>query len=316
MKINQLKDVITVAAKGSFRAAARHLNMTQSAISRSINELERDLGTILFDRHARGAVLTPMGERFVQRAQSALNELQRARDELEQLQGRYVGKVVTCLSSGSQAKLLPGALQSFHKRYPDVQLELIEGQYQIAENGLKDGSIDFYIGPEPESGIDSDLVTEHYYDNSLVVLARKDHPLEHAKSLHELASARWISAAPGQQVDDLGKLFKEHGLPPPRVSMLCTTIHTIILTVKHSDLIVLVPYPLAKIGQSLGLTIIDIYISVRHPRNVFVRRFGMPLTPAAEYFSDMLQRENIATERSQEFQYMPHLRARDPASGA
>lgn len=308
MKINQLKDVIAVANKDSFRAAARHLNMTQSAISRSINELERDLGTILFDRHARGAVLTPMGERFVQRANSALNELQRARDELQQIQGKHVGKVVTCLSSGAQAKLLPGALAAFHKRYPEVKLELIEGQYQIAESGLKDGSIDFYIGPEPETGVDSDLITEHYYDNSLVILARKGHPMSHARSLQELESAQWLSAATGQQVDDLSMLFREYGMPAPHVSMLCKTIHTIILAVKHSDLIVLVPYPLAKLGVSLGLTIIDIYISIKNPRTVFIRRFGMPLTPAAEYFSDMLHRENIATEQSQEFQFMPHMR--------
>jgi DNA-binding transcriptional LysR family regulator len=212
------------------------------------------------------------------------------------------------LSSGAQAKLLPGALAAFHKRYPEVKLELIEGQYQIAESGLKDGSIDFYIGPEPETGVDSDLITEHYYDNSLVILARKGHPMSHARSLQELESAQWLSAATGQQVDDLSMLFREYGMPAPHVSMLCKTIHTIVLAVKHSDLIVLVPYPLAKLGVSLGLTIIDIYISVKNPRTVFIRRFGMPLTPAAEYFSDMLHRENIATEQSQEFQFMPHMR--------
>lgn len=304
MKINQLKDVIAVAGKGSFRAAARHLNMTQSAISKSITELERDLGTVLFDRHARGAVLTPMGERFVQRAQSALNELQRARDELQQLQGKHVGKVVVCLSSGAQARLLPGALRPFHKRYPQVKLEIIEGQYQIAESGLKDGSIDFYIGPEPEGGADSDLVTEHYYDNVLVILARKGHPLSHAKTLQELESAQWLSAATGRQVDDLSMLFKRHDMPAPHVSMLCKTIHTIILAVKHSDLLVLVPSSLAKMGMSLGLSVIDIYISVKDPRTVFIRRFGMPLTPAAEYFSDMLHRENVAMERSQAFQHL------------
>lgn len=297
MKINQLRDLIAVASKGSFRAAARHLNMTQSAISKSVSELERDLGTVLFDRHARGAVLTPMGERFVQRAHSALNELQRARDELQQLQGEHVGKVVACLSSGAQARLLHGAaLRSFHKRYPRVVLELIEGQYQIAESGLKDGSIDFYIGPEPEGGVDCDLVTEHYYDNTLVILARKGHPLSHAKTLQELESAQWLSAATGQQVDDLSLLFKEYDVPAPHVSMLCKTIHTIILAVKHSDLIVLVPCSLAKLGLSLGLSVIDIYISVKDPRTVFIRRFGMPLTPAAEYFSDMLHRENVAMQ--------------------
>ncbi|OXR47913.1 LysR family transcriptional regulator [Pusillimonas sp. T2] len=291
MKINQLRDVIAVANKGSFRAAARYLNMTQSAISRSINELERDLGTVLFDRHARGVLLTPMGERFVQRASLALNELQRARDELQQLQGSYVGKVSVCLSSGALAKLLPGALRSFHKKFPDVTLELIEGQYFIAETGLKEGSIDFYIGPEPQGGVDGDLVVEHFYENTLVILARPGHPMLGAQSLHDLQAARWLSAATAQ-TDEVSQLFMAHGLPSPHVSMFCKTIHTIILAVQHSDLVALVPKPLAQFGISLGLSTIDIDCSVNSPRSVFIRRLGMPLTPAAEYFSERLRIEN------------------------
>jgi LysR family transcriptional regulator of abg operon len=298
VKINQLRDLIAVANKGSFRAAARHLNMTQSAISKSISALERDLGTILFDRRGRGAVLTPMGARFVQRANSAMNELQRAHDEIQQLQGEQIGKVVACLSSGAQARLLQGgALRAFRRRYPEVVLEIIEGQYQIAESGLKDGSIDFYIGPEPDGKIDSDLVNEYYYDNTLVVLAREEHPLLQAKTLQDLGSAQWVSAATGQQVDDLGLIFRQYSLPAPHVAMLCKTIHTIILSVKHSDLIVLVPCSLAKLGLAMGLSVIDIEISVKDPCSVFVRRFGMPLTPAAEYFSDMLRRENTAMQK-------------------
>ncbi|MES2534337.1 MAG: LysR family transcriptional regulator [Pseudomonadota bacterium] len=296
MKLSQLKDVLAVANKRSFRAAARHLHMTQPAISRSIHELERDLGILLFDRHARGAMLTPLGERFVQRASAALAELQRARDEITQLQGEGMGTVVACLSSGAQAKLLPAALTPFLQRYPGVQLQLIEGQYKSAELGLKDGNIDFYIGPEPEAGIDSELVTEHLYENHLMIIARKGHPLSGVQSLDDLKDAEWLGATTGHEVDNLTLAFSQQNVTPPRVAMLAGTIQSIALSVMNSDLLALVPYPLARLAAPLGLTTIQLKTAIRGPRSVLVRRFGMPLTPAAEFFCDMLRRANQAPD--------------------
>lgn len=296
MKLSQLKDVLAVANKRSFRAAARHLHMTQPAISRSISELERDLGAVLFDRHARGAQLSPMGERFVQRASAAMAELQRARDEIKQLQGQNVGAVVACLSSGAQARLLEGALVPFLKRYPGVQLKVFEGQYPTAELGLKDGNIDFYIGPEPEpeTSIDSELVSEFLYDNHLVVIARKKHPLSQVESLDDLRGAQWVSGTPGHQIDNLSKAFLQLNMPLPDVAVRCSTINTIIFSVMHTDLLALVPRPLVDLGGPPGVTVLKIRKPIAGPRGVFVRRFGMPLTPAAEYFVDMLRRANGA----------------------
>lgn len=294
MKLSQLKDVLAVANKRSFRAAARHLHMTQPAISRSISELERDLGAVLFDRHARGAQLSPMGERFVQRASAAMAELQRARDEIKQLQGKNIGSVMACLSSGAQVRLLEGALVPFLKRYPGVQLKLFEGQYPAAELGLKDGSIDFYIGPEPdpETSIDSELVSEFMYDHHLVVVVRKGHPLSNAESLEELTNAQWVSGTPGHQIDNLSKAFLKQSMPLPDVVVRCSTINTILFSVMHTDLLALVPKPMVDLGGPPGVTVLKIKKPIAGPRGVFVRRFGMPLTPAAEYFLDMLRRAN------------------------
>ena len=68
MKLHQIRDLLAVADKGSLRAAARHLGLAQPSISRSIRELERELGVPLLERRARGTVLTPTGQRFAGRA--------------------------------------------------------------------------------------------------------------------------------------------------------------------------------------------------------------------------------------------------------
>ena len=82
MKIHHLRDVLAVAEHGSLRAAARHLGVAQPALTRSIRELERELGAILFERSVSGVVVTAVGERFIRRANAAHSELLRARDEV------------------------------------------------------------------------------------------------------------------------------------------------------------------------------------------------------------------------------------------
>src|SRR2546423_6387698 len=182
MKFNQLRDVIAIGERGSRRAAARHLALEQPALTRSVQELERELGVPLFERRARGMILTPMGEAFVRRANAVLSEVRRARDEVEQLHGGTRGRVVAGLSLAAHIELLPAAFRPFRTRYPQVQLHLIEGWYPTLEAGLKDGSVDFYIGPKHERPPAPELVQEHLFDNTRIVLARRAHPLSRARS--------------------------------------------------------------------------------------------------------------------------------------
>ena len=74
MKLNQLRDLVAIAERGSLRAAARHLQLAQPALTRSIRELEREIGTPLFERRAHGMLLTPMGEALVRRLSNAFEE--------------------------------------------------------------------------------------------------------------------------------------------------------------------------------------------------------------------------------------------------
>ena len=62
MKLHHLRDVVAIAERGGLRAASRHLQLAQPALTRSLGELERELGTPLFERHTRGMALTPAGD--------------------------------------------------------------------------------------------------------------------------------------------------------------------------------------------------------------------------------------------------------------
>ena len=91
MTLNQLRNVVAIAERGSLRSAARFLGVTQPAITRSIRELEHELGVTLFERHASGMALTAMGQVLVRRATSIQSEVGRVHSELAQLKGNQVG---------------------------------------------------------------------------------------------------------------------------------------------------------------------------------------------------------------------------------
>ncbi|MEO5771678.1 MAG: LysR substrate-binding domain-containing protein [Burkholderiaceae bacterium] len=295
IKLNHLRDLLAVVEKGSINSAARHLGTAQPALSRSIRDLEKDLGVPLLERHSRGAVLTPMGEIFVRRATAAVTELRRARDEIQQLQGEVHGTVVACLSSLAHVTLLPWALQPFTQRYPNVRLHIIEGVYPVVEAQLKNGAIDFYVGPPPESGPAPELQLEKLFDNTRVVLARKAHPLVKSRSLGDLGDVRWITTRiTSHDENELGGLFARFDLPPPRLALRADSALTWITALAHTDMMSISPRqwlesPMAK---SL-LAQVPIKEALPGPPIVLIRRSAVPPTPAAEYLCDMVRRAAV-----------------------
>jgi LysR family transcriptional regulator of abg operon len=291
MKLHQLRDVEAIAERGSLRAAARHLGLAQPALTRSVHDLERELGAPLFERRARGMALTPMGEAFVRRAKAILSEVRRARDEVKQLQGDTHGSVVAALATAPLIGLLPHALRPFRLRYPNVRLHLIEGLYPTIEAGLRDGSTDLYIGPQPERPPLPELIQETLFDNTRTILARTGHPLAGATSLRDLTDAEWATTSITHRAEEeLGELFSSHGLPAPILALQSQSALTLIVCLANSDLLAMLPVQWTRFPIIDG-SLIQIAVDepLPAPPIVLIRRAGLPLTPAAEALVDLMR---------------------------
>ncbi|MES2257064.1 MAG: LysR substrate-binding domain-containing protein [Pseudomonadota bacterium] len=296
MKLNQLRDFLAVAERRSIRAAARQLNLPQPNITRSIHELERELGVVLFERRAQGVDLTPMGEVFLRRARSVRRELERAQEELDQLRGETHGHLTVCMSSVPYIALFPEALPAFRKRYPLVKLALFDGVFPRVETSVKDGTIDCYIGPPPEI-VPPDMLVEKLFDNTLVVMGRKGHPLAHARSLRELTGAEWMTTSITRKAEEeLAPLFEQHGLPTPQLAVQAQSAMSCMITLAHSDLLIAAPVQWLGSGMCDALQIIPVVEIITAPPICIVRRAGLPLTPAADYFCDMMRRASLHME--------------------
>jgi DNA-binding transcriptional LysR family regulator len=291
MKLTQLRDLTAIVENGGLRAAARRLDVAQPLLTRSVRALEKELGTPLFERQARGMVLTPMGRLFHERARSMVNELRRARDELAQAQGDNQGTVIAGLSIMPHIGLLPRALPVFRQRYPDVRLQFIEGLFPDLEQQLRAGDIDFYLGATPHE-VPAGFVTETLFTNTRAVVGRKGHPLARARSLKSLVKCDW--ALPSIDFDtqeDFARLFAQHGLPAPRVVLQARTALSMMVGLASTDLLALLPVQLGAFDLTQhALMTIKISERLPAPDIVLMRRAELPLTPAAEYFCDVMRR--------------------------
>ncbi|MEE8370622.1 MAG: LysR family transcriptional regulator [Sphingomonadales bacterium] len=125
MNWEKLKIFHLVAEAGSFTAAARRLNVSQSSLSRQIKDLEATLGTALFTRHARGIVLTAEGEQLFATATDVREQIDAAQQSLFETGKRVHGplRVTTTVSFGT-VWLVP-RLAEFRQLYPAIRLELL-----------------------------------------------------------------------------------------------------------------------------------------------------------------------------------------------
>lgn len=291
MKLSSLRDFLAVAERGSLRAAARHLGGAQPALTRSIHELERELGVVLFERQAKGVRLTPMGEVFLKRASAVRNELRHAQEELDQMRGEAHGSLCVALSSVPHIALLPNALRPFRRQYPKVALELIDAVFPNVEARIKDGSIDAYIGPAP-SDVGPEFDVEKLFDNTRVILCRNGHALAHAQSLRDLVDAEWITTSITHKAEEeLGPLFAQHGLPAPKLAMQAHSALTFLVSLAYSDLLMMLPIQWTQFPPWRD-TLVAIHVKepLPAPPVCIVKRTGLPLTPVAEYFCDMVRR--------------------------
>jgi LysR family transcriptional regulator, regulator of abg operon len=292
MKLNQLRDVVAIAEQGSLRAAARHLSTAQPTLTRSLSELERELGAPLFERRSKGMIVTKLGKAFIRRAIGILNDVRHAQDEFEQLRGNAAGSLTIGLSIAAHLWLLPKSLRPFRRRFPKVHLHIVEGFYPTLELGLQDGSVDFYIGPDPGLMLPSVLSSEVLFSGRRAVLCRAKHPRADATSLKELQNAEWITTSITPKAEnEIGDLFRRYGLREPTLALRSQSALTLLTCLANSDLLAMAPAQwMDSPFANRILTTIDVEAELAAPAIIAIIRSDVPLVPAASFLLDLMKR--------------------------
>jgi LysR family transcriptional regulator, regulator of abg operon len=284
MRLNQVRVFLTVVESGSIHAAARILEVSPPAITKSVRQLEEELHVRLLDRTRHGVVATPAGRTFLARARVAHSELRKAEEELSHYTGGYTGSVAFGVGPTHMMLIVPEAVPQFRLQYPGVRLRIVEGPHPPLVRMVRDETLDFALGLKPELKLDSGLMFRPLFRDDFLVAARKGHPLHGVRSLARLADAQWLTltprASPGGLVD---QAFSAAGLSAPRSVIECESFTGIVALLARSDMITLttrrlLASPFAR-DDLQEIPIADRLPSITH--GIFTRS-GAPLTrPAA-----------------------------------
>ena len=164
----RLKVFKTVADRLSFTKAAAELLISQPAVTKQINEVERLLGKPLFLRHGNRISLTDDGVRLLEYANRILALYGELRDAFVEEQGAFSGEIRLGASTTLSQYVLPGLLAKFRKLYPDVRVTLFNGNTEQIERQIADGKLDF--GMIEGTASNPALHYELFMDDELVLV--------------------------------------------------------------------------------------------------------------------------------------------------
>jgi DNA-binding transcriptional LysR family regulator len=196
LDVRRMKVLREVAVRGSFSAAAEALSFTQSAVSQQVAALEREAGTILVERSARGVRLTEAGEAVVRHADAILARLSEAESELEAIAGLRGGRLRMATFESAGASIMPLAIARFRERHPAVELTMTLQDTDEALAGLRTGDLDLAL---TEGALDLVAAPEgielvHLLNDPMYLALPKHHPIAHKArlKLSDLADDAWI----------------------------------------------------------------------------------------------------------------------------
>ncbi|MDX2221580.1 MAG: LysR family transcriptional regulator [Rhodospirillaceae bacterium] len=143
MDLDRLAQFAAVARRGSIGAAAAELGLTQPALTRGLQRLEKELGGRLFDRSPRGVVVTAFGEIFLPYAQAILSEAGRADDALKAFKGLAATRVRVGISPNFVGYIVPAAVRGLFTQFPKVTVGVVTETYENLVRMLRAYDIDF-----------------------------------------------------------------------------------------------------------------------------------------------------------------------------
>lgn len=231
LTLKQLRLIATIAEHQQLSLAAQGLALTQPAASRALAEIERICGGAIFERHARGMTVTPLGELMVRRARNVLEEIGEAAAEIDRFNAGRGGIVrIGAVTGGAIGTVVP-VVQRLRRAAPDAEIHVEVAMSRPLVHDLAALRLDFVLARLPADADAADFVAVRAREERIALVAAAGHPLAGLRSvrLPDLLAYDWVMQAPGAPI----RLAIEEALlaqgarPPTRVtntpSLLVTT---------------------------------------------------------------------------------------------
>ena len=255
MNIKHLEHLLALAETGSFSRAAEKLFITQSALSRSIQSLEDELGGQLLDRIGKRNELTPLGVEVVARARRIISEAHELRRSAELLQRGGGGTLRVGLGSGPGAMLMTPLLCHMAEHHPAVRVFVSRGSTELQLLQLRQRQLDALVVDARRVTPAPDLLIEPLTELRAGFVCRSDHPLARLRSvnLDELLAYPLASTPLSDEVARmLVTTYGPRADPKQMTTLQCEEVASLIDTVSHTSAVFLGVLAAARAGLESG----------------------------------------------------------------
>ena len=241
MNIKHLEHLLALADTGSFSRAAEKLFITQSALSRSIQNLEEELGGLLLDRIGKRNELTPLGLDVVSRARHIVRDAAELRHNAKLLQGEGSVSISVGLGSGPAALLMVPLLCAAARRQ-GMRVSVTQGSVELQVTQLRSRQLDAMVVDMRRVIPAADLTIESLAELKAGFVARANHPLAGKKAV-SLSDLLRYSIASTPLSDEVARMLVDrYGLqanPAELVKLRCDDVASLICAVAQTDAIFL-----------------------------------------------------------------------------
>jgi len=237
MNLRKLRHVVVLARHGSYTRAARELNLTASALSRSIQAIEAEMNLSLFVRGKAGVFATPAGARVISAASTLLESATALQRSLDQLGGMPLGNLAFGMGPLPASVLLPPLFAAtLAQRQMRLQVDVQSG-VRLLER-LSAGEIEFFICAENAVGRVPHVTSEVIARLPLAALVRAGHPLAGRRQVE--AAAFYAYPMIGGAFSPDKQLFQSHEIDPRYEPVIaCDDYHLLAAALKQSDAVCL-----------------------------------------------------------------------------
>lgn len=297
ISLRQMRAFAAVTHSGSFTGAARQLNLTQSAVSMLVQQLEQELHLQLFDRGRTAITLTEAGRNLLPLAQRILEDVRQVVDGASEIRALRRGFLRVATSQMMACTWVAAILSEFGQQHPQINLRLKDAVADDVVDAVRHGVVELGIGPDRPSG---EEVTRRFLMNvPLRLVCHQGHPAYGRASVawKDLREERWIGYS-----NEFNRFLERslhaqgHDFPLDTVSDV-GFITTALALAGHGMGVLVAPEYARGFADNFGVR----FVPLRGPalqREYFVyQRKGQSLSPAAEAFLALLRRHGRASQR-------------------
>lgn len=293
MHIRQLEHLIALADTGSFSRAAERLFITQSALSRSIQGLEEDLGGALLDRIGKRNELTPLGADVVARARHIVRDAAELRRGAKVFGQGIGGALSVGMGSGPAALLMTPLLRMAAERHPGMRVSITQGPVEMQVLQLRSRKLDAMVVDMRRVVPAADLNIESLGELKAGFIAHARHPLAGKKSVRLEDIVQYPVASTPLSDEVVRLLVDQYGLlanPSEMVSLSCDDVASLLAAVTQTQAVFLGVTAAAQEGLARG-TLVELTIKpplVATARYALVTLAGRTEAPVINVLRDFV----------------------------